>query len=211
MIQIQLDPSKFNALKTRYGKWLNRKTLKAVVATGTLVALTTGAGAAYAESDMYRQQKAQALYANKISAIQAVDLALKQVSGQAVSVDFEHKFGDVGAISGVAGKRYEVDIITANGEKHEVGIDADSGTMLYNKAKASKRTYQPTPVSLQQAIQTAQAKTGGVVKDAELDHEDGVLHYEIKTVSQTGVKQKVAIDSTTGQTIIMQKHNKKHD
>ncbi len=210
MIKIQIDNEKFNTFKSQYGKWFSRKTLKTIVATGTVMALTAGAGAAYAESDLYRQHKAQALYANKISANQAVDLALKQVSGQAVSVDFEHKLGDVGEISGAAGKRYEVDIISANGEKHEVGIDADSGQMLYNKTKTSKRIYQAPTVSLQQAIQTAQTKTGGMVKDAELDHEDGVLHYEIKTVAQNGAKQKVWIDSTTGQIVPMQKHQK-HD
>lgn len=187
--------AKIKALKT------SRLFKNGVIAL-TLVAATSGAGAAYAESNLYRQHKAQALHANKISAAQAVDLALKQVSGKAVSVDFEHKLGDVGTVSGMAGKRYEVDIISANGEKHEVGIDADTGSVVYNKTKTNKRKNATQPanptISLQQAMQTATAQNQGVVKDAELDNDNGTLRYEVKIVQQDGSKQKVYIDANTG-------------
>lgn len=190
--------AKIKALKT------SRLFKNSVIAL-TLIAATSGAGAAYAESNLYRQHKAQALHANKISATQAVDLALKQVSGKAVSVDFEHKLGDVGTVSGMAGKRYEVDIISANGEKHEVGIDADTGSVVYNKVKNNKRKYTvpatDTTISLQQALQTAATQTQGIIKDADLDHDDGMLRYEIKTVQQDGTKQKVYIDAKTGEVL----------
>ena len=65
-------------------------------------------------------------------------------------------------------------------------------------------------VSFAQAMDTAVAKTGGKVAEADLEHKRGTLFYKIETVNN-GVVYKVAVDANSGQIIDMpQKHKGKH-
>ena len=145
----------------------------------------------YADGSIFRSSTATALQNSKISASKAIDLATQKVAGQAVSVDFDRDFGT----------RYEVDIITANGNKHEVKIDANTGAVVAEQRKMGKRRAFNASVSLKQAIQTAIAQTQGTVKEAGLDHDDGFVHYEIETVQANGIKQKIHVDAQTGEVL----------
>lgn len=57
----------------------------------------------------------------RISIIEAINIAVEQVPGQVVQAELEHEKGML---------VYEVDIVTAQGVKYEVIVDADNGTVL---------------------------------------------------------------------------------
>jgi len=57
----------------------------------------------------------------RISIEEAMNIALSQVQGEIVKVELDHEKGIL---------VYEVDIVTAQGVKYEVVIDANNGTVL---------------------------------------------------------------------------------
>lgn len=57
----------------------------------------------------------------RISIEEAMNIALRQVPGEIVKVELEHEKGIL---------VYEVDIVTAQGVKYEVVVDANTGTIL---------------------------------------------------------------------------------
>lgn len=57
----------------------------------------------------------------RISIEEAMNIALSQVQGEIVKVELEHEKGML---------VYEVDIVTAQGVKYEVVVDANNGTVL---------------------------------------------------------------------------------
>lgn len=77
--------------------------------------------------DNHWQQQYQHQHANmpyrqqRISIEEAMNIALRQVQGEIVKVELEHEKGVL---------VYEVDIVTAQGVKYEVVIDASNGTVL---------------------------------------------------------------------------------
>ena len=110
---------------------------------------------------------------------------------------------------------FEVEMF-ANGQKQKVAVDAASGDILGVESEAPKTVkVSPTAdiapqVSFAQAMDTAVAKTGGKVAEADLEYKRGVAFYKIETVNN-GVVYKVAVDANSGQIIDMpQKHKGKH-
>ncbi|EGZ51344.1 PepSY domain-containing protein [Neisseria wadsworthii] len=169
-------------------------TKKLAVATALILATaSTGAVAA----DAYVSPKHAALAQSKISAQQAIDIASKKVKGYAEEVNFEHK-----NISSY----YEVDII-ANGQKHEIKIDAANGNILAEKTTPhyNQSAAQPA-VSLKQAVTAALAKTGGHAKEADLKHKAGEVFYKVETVNK-GQKQYVKVNAKTGAVEAVQPHD----
>lgn len=57
----------------------------------------------------------------RISIEEAMNIALSQVPGEVVKVELEHEKGIL---------VFEVDIVTAQGVKYEVVVDANNGTVL---------------------------------------------------------------------------------
>ncbi|HBO38043.1 MAG TPA: peptidase [Pasteurellaceae bacterium] len=157
----------------------------------TLLATTIafgGIGMVYASSPA----KQEALNKTTVSAVQAIETATAHVAGEATEVDFKHK---------KSMSYYEVDII-ANGQKHEISIDATTGKILGSKAKQDKKAqHRPAiKVSLQQAIGIAQAKTGGKVKEAELKYKSGQPRYKVETLVD-GQEHNTIIDANSGQVL----------
>src|SRR5690625_3973795 len=57
----------------------------------------------------------------RISIEEAMNIALSQVQGEIVKVELEHEKGIL---------VYEIDIVTAQGVKYEIVVDANNGTVL---------------------------------------------------------------------------------
>ena len=57
----------------------------------------------------------------RISIEEAMNIALSQVQGEVVKIELEHEKGML---------VYEVDIVTAQGVKYEVVVNANNGTVL---------------------------------------------------------------------------------
>lgn len=145
----------------------------------------------------------------KITAAQALSAAQAKIGADAKvkSIDFEHHY--------LGKDHFEVEMF-ANGQKQKVAVDAASGDILGVESEAPKTVkVSPTAdiapqVSFAQAMDTAVAKTGGKVVEADLEYKRGMAFYKIETVNN-GVVYKVAVDANSGQIIDMpQKHKGKH-
>ncbi|TQS75291.1 hypothetical protein DX933_07095 [Ornithinibacillus gellani] len=68
----------------------------------------------------YQQQNFQGPY-RKITIEEAMQIALQRVPGEVVKVELETEQGRL---------VYEVEIMTANGVKYEIDVDANSGTIV---------------------------------------------------------------------------------
>ena len=79
-----------------------------------------GIGGALADSHGSKNDAAevQSMMDAKISAVQAAQAAEKNIGGKAAAVAFEGENGK---------PFYEVDVVTADGQKHSVAVDAASG------------------------------------------------------------------------------------
>ena len=182
-----------------------KKSVKTLAAT--LLAGVMAFGAINANAMSPKDQ--EALGKAQITAAQALSVAQAKIGSDAKvkSIDFEHNY---------FGKdHFEVEIFTI-GQKHKVAVDAVGGDILGVESKAPKTVkVSPTAdiapqVSFTQAMDTAVAKTGGKVAEADLEHKRGTLFYKIETVNN-GVVYKVAVDANSGQIIDMpQKHKGKH-
>ena len=178
------------------------KTLAATLLTGVMAFSAINANA-MSPKDQDALSKAQ------ITAVQALSAAQAKIGTDAKikGIDFKHHY---------FGKdHFEVEMF-ANSQKQKVAVDAASGDILGVESNAPK-TVKASPtadiapqVSFAQAMDTAVAKTGGKVAEADLEHKRGTLFYKIETVNN-GVVYKVAVDANSGQIIDMpQKHKDKH-
>ncbi len=167
------------------------KTLSAVLAA---VIAATSLGA-YAATTSGTSAKTAAFEQAAVSAEQAVRAAAQKVPGQATEVDFKHKNGQ---------SYYEVEIVSGN-QKHEVRVDANNGQVLDSKVEQDdeKEATPNAAISIEQAIAAAQSKTGGKVKEAELENENGQAVYKVETVSGTQ-EHDVIINAANGQVISAQ-------
>ena len=135
-------------------------------------------------------EKAQALANAQVSAVQAIQAATAHTAGQASEVDFSNKYGQA---------FYEVDVVS-NQQKHEIHIDANTGKVLNSRVKRADYddlAITQAKVSLIDAINVVESKTGQKVKEAHIDDEHGQLLFEVETLAPN-MKQELRVDATTG-------------
>lgn len=172
-----------------------KKSAKTFAATLLAGMLAFGAFSANAMStkDQEAFGKAQITAAQALSAAQAKVGA----NAKATEIDFEHS---------TYGKDYFQVTLFTNGQKHEVDVDANNGDILGVESKAPKKvkvspTAETAPkVTLVQAMETAVAKTGGKVTEADFNHKHGNTFYKVETLAN-GQQFIVAVDANSGQII----------
>jgi len=132
-----------------------------------------------------------------ISLQQAIAAALQAAPGRAVEADLE--------IDGKYGLPpfYEVEVLTHNGMKTELRVDAQSGQTSVTKSKPAKHKdsarLNAASLTLQQAIDAATAQTGGgQALEADLDSWYGRVSYEVKVLRDDGSVQKIVLDASNG-------------
>jgi len=132
-----------------------------------------------------------------ISLQQAIAAALQAAPGRAVEADLE--------IDGKYGLPpfYEVEVLTHNGMKTELRVDAQSGQARVYKSKPAKHKdsarLNAASLTLQQAIDVATAQIGGgQALEADLDSWYGRVSYEVKVLRDDGIVQKIVLDASNG-------------
>lgn len=156
--------------------------------------LAIGGGAVLAQTDYF-----EAALANPtVTAGQAKELALKEVNGDVISLDFD---GDD------LQPHYEIDIVKDN-EKMELKVDASSGAVNVTEREmiqkngtqvtsAALPVTKPVTISQEQAISIALAKAAGTVTEVELDDDDNALVYEIE-IRNGKMEYDFKIDAVSG-------------
>lgn len=159
--------------------------------------LAIGGGAVLAQTDYF-----EAALANPtVTASQAKEIALKEVNGDVISLEFD---GDD------LQPHYEIDVMKDH-EKVELQIDAASGAVQVTERETIKTIKQniaqavssvvpvakTAALSQQQAIDIALAKAAGTVTDVELDDDDNELVYEIE-IRNGKMEYDFKIDANSG-------------
>lgn len=123
---------------------------------------------------------------------------------------------------------YEVELIGEQGE-YEVKLDALSGDVLKVKKKEAvareentnlekeadqSQTVNESPaastkISAEEAAKIALEKVPGTIKEIELDHDDGLLVYEIDIRTETG-EAELEINAYTGEIVFLSIETKKN-
>jgi len=164
-----------------------------LLAASSLLAL----GAAQA-SDSARHE-AQAMEKAKISLTQAIHMAERQGNGQAISAEYEFKNGDPAY--------YEVKVLRDDGQKlTEYQLDPNTGKVKEVKDEKFEKLFtrikptaiQNAPTSLTRAITTAETRSGGKAKEAEVNRDGDQLQYEVKVVKLDGGSETLKINGSDG-------------
>jgi uncharacterized membrane protein YkoI len=164
-----------------------------LLAASSLLAL----GAAQA-SDSARHE-AQAMEKAKISLTEAIHMAERQGNGQAISAEYEFKNGDPAY--------YEVKVLRDDGRKlTEYQLDPNTGKVKEVKDEKFEKLFtrikptaiQNAPTSLTRAITTAETRSGGKAKEAEVNRDGDQLQYEVKVVKLDGSSETLKINGADG-------------
>jgi uncharacterized membrane protein YkoI len=164
-----------------------------LLAASSLLAL----GVAHA-SDSARHE-AQAMEKAKISLTQAIHMAERQGNGQAISAEYEFKNGDPAY--------YQVKVLRDDGQKlTEYQLDPNTGKVKEVKDEKFEKLFtrikptaiQNAPTSLTRAITTAETRSGGKAKEAEVNRNGDQLQYEVKVVKLDGGSETLKINGSDG-------------
>ncbi|MBS0420450.1 MAG: PepSY domain-containing protein [Proteobacteria bacterium] len=161
------------------------------------VASVFAMGAAQA-SDSARHE-AQAIEKAKISLTEAIHIAERQGNGQATSAEYEFKNGNPAY--------YEVNVLRNDGHKlTKYELSPSTGAVkeksdanfekLFTRLKPT--AIQNAPTSLTRAISTAETRTGGKAKEAEVKRDGDQLLYKVEVVKLDGTSSKLEINGSDG-------------
>jgi uncharacterized membrane protein YkoI len=154
-------------------------------------------GAAFA-SDSARHE-AQAMENAKVSLTEAIHIAERQGNGQAISAEYEFKNGNPAY--------YEVKVLGNDGQKlTQYELDPNTGKVKEVKDEKFEKLFtrlkptaiQHAPTSLTRAITTAETRSGGKAKEAEVNRDGDQLQYEVKVVKTDGSSETLKINGADG-------------
>ncbi|MEV5321509.1 PepSY domain-containing protein [Streptomyces sp. NPDC052687] len=181
-----------------------------VIAAVTATALLGGGAAvAFANGDdgakgAVADGSADRAAASEVTAVEAIDAALKERAGTVVSVDLDED-GDDGGDDGGNGKRdvaaWEVDVLGSGSTSYTVRVDPANGRILGTEtdqdeddvAKA-RALLKGADVDAREAARAAAAK--GVVTSVDLDDEGRSAGWGVETAGESG--QDWRVDLKTG-------------
>lgn len=159
------------------------------------LALATASFSIYAKSPAQWQAITSRV---QVNLEQAVQHATQAVPGQVIDIELDDGDG--------AGPRYEVEVISANGDSIEVWVDAASGASNQhaNDGKAKRKDVQRSrdaKITLPQAVQSALKHTPGKAVKAELDSHWGTTTYQVDVLQADHTVMEVKVDAANGTVI----------
>ncbi|ABM34326.1 PepSY domain-containing protein [Paracidovorax citrulli] len=170
-----------------------RLTLRALLRTAALaaaaLACVPGGPVSAAEQDAARR----GVLSGQLKPLNSIIADIgRQYGGRVIEV--ESKRGRKGEL------RYEITVIDARGEKHEVLVDAASGAVV-----AQEREWATQPVPLAQMaryIRQLEQKYGTRVVNAEFERDgQGKAVYEVKLSERPAGEMKLLLDVRTGEVL----------
>lgn len=162
------------------------------------VALAMGCAVTGAQAANPAREDATLSQAN-ISLNDAIGIAEKEGSGQAVMADYMAKKGTMG--------HYDIKVLSSDGSKlTEYRVSTATGKVT----KASNEPFEKmftrikpdalasAPTSLKGAIKTAEAQSGGKAVDADADRDGDTVRYTVKVAKADGTTEKVKVNGADG-------------
>jgi uncharacterized membrane protein YkoI len=165
----------------------------ALLAAFALGVAVTGAQAANAAHEE------QALSSAKVAITQAIGIAEKQGSGQAVSADYTAKNQGMG--------HYDVKVLSSDGAKlTKYRVNSNTGKITEASSEPFEKFFtrikptdlQNAPTSLKSAITTAESQSGGKAVNADTDRTGDTVQYTVKVAKADGSTEKVKVNGADG-------------
>jgi uncharacterized membrane protein YkoI len=164
-----------------------------------LAAVTSVLAMGAAQASDSARHEAQSLEKAKISLTEAIHIAETKGNGQATSAEYEFKRGNPAY--------YEIKVLRNDGQKltkYELSpstgavkeVSDEKFEKLFTRIKPV--AIQNAPTSLTRAIGTAEARTGGKAKEAEINRDGDQLQYKIEVVKLDGTSEKLEINGSDG-------------
>lgn len=158
-------------------------------------AVTTGSLSSYAASPAQWQSMTNNL---SVSLEAALEHAQKAAPGKPIEAQLNDGDGQ--------GVRYEVEILTAEGEIVEVWVNGANGQTLVHehKGKAKRKDLsrsQAAKIDIQAAIKSATAHTPGKVVKADLDNHWGTTTYQVDILQSDYSVMELKVDAVNGKVI----------
>ena len=168
--------------------------LLSILLTGSLI--TGGLGASAFGMINHQPTAGQTIETSQtISEIKAKEIALGETKGGIVA---KSKIEEDNGM-----KKYEITIIKQN-EEFTVEINATTGKVLdfeqEIKDEDAPQGVSPT-ISLENAKKTALGKIKGIITEAELDHEDKQLVYEVEILTADHHEVEVTVNAANGKVL----------
>ncbi len=166
--------------------------------TALLMAFALGLGMTAAQAANAAHEE-QALSDAKVSLTQAIGIAEKQGSGQAVSADYKPKSGTMGY--------YDIKVLSSDGSKlTKYRVNPSNGKITEASNEAFEKVFtrikptdlQNAPTSLKTAITTAESQSGGKAVDADTDRTGNSVRYTVKVAKSDGTTEKVKVNGADG-------------
>jgi uncharacterized membrane protein YkoI len=164
--------------------------LVAALAMGFAVTATQAADAAREDATLSNA---------KVSLTDAIGIAEKQGSGQAIAADYMPKKGAMG--------HYDIKVLSSDGSKLvKYRVSPGTGKVTEASNEAFEKVFtrikpdqlQNAPTSLKSAIKTAESQTDGKAVDADADRTGDTVRYTVKVAKADGSTAKVKINGADG-------------
>ncbi|WP_435238308.1 PepSY domain-containing protein [Streptomyces sp. YPW6] len=202
---------------------MKRNATVAAITAAVLIAGTTAATVAFADSDGDRgagpagpastvsladdRAPAAAQHA-RISLDQAVAAALKSVPGTVTEAELDDDDDDHGGRT-----VWELDVRASGGKWHDVTVDAADGKVLKTRDDDNDDRDRHAPrsfaVTLDRAAAAALKTVPGTVTSIDLDDDDdddgrrsGVPHWDVDVTGKDGKQHELHVDARTGKVTV---------
>ncbi|WP_062351819.1 PepSY domain-containing protein [Bacillus kwashiorkori] len=129
-----------------------------------------------------------------ISVEQAIKIAEKKTGAKVKSIEKDYDDGKI---------EYEIELMNEKGQEIEMTINARTGKISEleyddNDEKLVSNVKTSKHISIQEARNIAEAKTGAKVKSIEKEWDDGRYEYDMELVNAKGQEIEITMDATTG-------------
>jgi uncharacterized membrane protein YkoI len=170
-------------------------------ATALLTAMALGCAVSASQAANPARED-QALSEAKVSLTQAIGIAEKQGSGQAIDADYTPKHTGKDMMG-----YYDIKVLSSDGTKltkYRVspmnGKITEASSEPFQKAftRIKPTDLQNAPTSLKSAITTAESQSGGKAVDADTDKTGDTVRYTVKVAKADGTTEKVKVNGADG-------------
>lgn len=173
--------------------------MKTLLGTAALALVLAHAGPALAAPS---DNEVAAFRQAKVSLTQAIAQAEKQGKGKAVGVDFDTKESvglyQIDIVSGETVTRWDVD--ASNGKIASADKQTLATWVQKMGAGIEPAELTASATSLAQAIGIAESKGGGKAMEADVEHTDNRLTYEVEVLNGNGTRT-IRVDGASGQVL----------
>jgi uncharacterized membrane protein YkoI len=168
-------------------------------ATALLAALALGCAVTGAQAADKAATEDATLSNAKVSLTQAIGIAEKEGSGQAIAADYVAKKGTMG--------QYDIKVLSSDGTKlTKYRVNSSTGKVTKASDEAFEKMFtrikpnelQTAPTSLKGAITAAESQAGGKAVDADTDRSGDSVRYTVKVAKADGTTEKVKVNGADG-------------